>query len=155
MRVFKNELKFHQFRNNNCLLKKVNKNGFITIGVYVDDNLVIGDNKAIEAFLKDIKEYFEITTTDVDNFIGCTIKNGEDQLELSQSDLIKKMMREFGKEINGMKEYETPAPNRFKVVRSNNDKMKLNIDDQTRYQMGVGSLLYLVKHSRPDLTNSV
>lgn len=154
IRVLTKEMNFRQFENDNCLLRKVDENGFIAIGVYVDDNFVIGDDKAIEAFLIDIKDHFEITTTEVEDFIGCTIEKGDGHLELHQPDLIKKMMREFGREIDGMKKYETPAPNGFKVIKTEDDETKLGSDEQTRYRMGVGSLLYLVKHSRPDLSNS-
>ena len=33
--------------------------------------------------------------------------------------------------------------------------MKLSYDLQKRYRSGVGSLLYILKHSRPELSNAV
>jgi hypothetical protein len=54
-----------------------------------------------------------------------------------------------------MKSYKTPAACGAKVVRPTSDEEKLNADDQLKYRSGVGSLLYLLKHSRPDLSNSV
>ena len=35
------------------------------------------------------------------------------------------------------------------------DEDVLNAEEQTRYQSGVGSLLYIIKQSRPDLYNAV
>ena len=155
MKVMKNDLHFRQFENDNCLLRKEDKNGFIAIGVYVDDNFVIGDDLAIETFLSDIKKHFDITTTEVDDFVGCTVEKHQDYLELHQPDLIRKMLKEFNDEIKEMKVYETPAPSGFRVIRTEEEETKLSKDKQTRYRSGVGSLLYLVKHSRPDLSNSV
>ena len=46
--------------------------------------------------------------------------------------------------------------NLTKVIRPSDDSQDLlSTQKQVRYQSGVGSLLYIVKHSRPDLNNSV
>jgi hypothetical protein len=43
----------------------------------------------------------------------------------------------------------------FKVTRPADENVKIGIDDQRLFRSGVGMLLYLVKHSRPDLSNAV
>ena len=46
--------------------------------------------------------------------------------------------------------------NLTKVIRPSDDSQDLiPTQNQVRYQSVVGSLLYLVKHSRPDLNNYV
>ena len=46
--------------------------------------------------------------------------------------------------------------NLIKVIRTSDDSQDLlTTQKQVRYQSGVGLLLYIVKHSRPDLNNSV
>ena len=41
------------------------------------------------------------------------------------------------------------------VLRPRDDDERLNEEEQTEYRSGVGMLLYLLKHSRPDLSNAV
>jgi hypothetical protein len=41
------------------------------------------------------------------------------------------------------------------VRPTNDEKEKVSKDDQTLYRSGVGMMLYLVKHSYPDITNVV
>lgn len=43
----------------------------------------------------------------------------------------------------------------MKVVSQDPNSITLSSQEQTRYQSVVGSLLYLLKHSRPDLSNAV
>ena len=40
-------------------------------------------------------------------------------------------------------------------MRPMSEEEKLTDEEQASYQSGVGSLFYLLKHSRPDLSNSV
>ena len=41
------------------------------------------------------------------------------------------------------------------IVRPTSDDEKVSLEEQALYQSGVGMLLYLVKHSRPDIANMV
>ena len=41
------------------------------------------------------------------------------------------------------------------MIRPSSEEEKLGTEEQTEYRSGVGSLLYLLKHSCPDLSNSV
>ena len=77
------------------------------------------------------------------------------QLLLSQPDLIKKLEETFGDEVRNLKTNETPAGPGTHVMRPTNEEEKLDYELQTRYRSGVGSLLYLLKHSRHDLSNNV
>jgi hypothetical protein len=40
------------------------------------------------------------------------------------------------------------------IMQPGAEENKLNEERQTKYRSGVGMLLYLVKHSRPDIANS-
>jgi hypothetical protein len=55
--------------------------------------------------------------------------------------------------VNKLKEYGTPRTPRSRIVKDNQQNMSK--DDQTLYRSGVGMLLYLVEHSRPDIVNGV
>ena len=54
-----------------------------------------------------------------------------------------------------MKSYTTPATPRFKIVMPTSELEAIEADMQSRYRSGVGMLLYLIKHSRPDIANVV
>ena len=44
---------------------------------------------------------------------------------------------------------------RFSARRLENEEDKVNAEDHETYRSGVGTLLYLTEHSRPDISNPV
>ena len=69
--------------------------------------------------------------------------------------MINKMERSFASMIKTTKTPLTPMGQSYVVTRPN-DKMKLILkEDQGMYRSGMGSLLYLVKHSHLDISNAV
>ena len=152
----KKELGFQQYENDSCLLKRENSDGRVFLIIYVDDCFFVGDKEAVQKALNDIEEIFKITrSTNVDDFIGCKIERQGNQILLSQPDLINKMIKQFGNKIDTLREYETPAPTSTHIIRCNSEEEGLTEEEQQEYRSGVGSLLYLIKHSRPELSNSV
>jgi hypothetical protein len=57
--------------------------------------------------------------------------------------------------VESVKFYKTPAIPRTTILRPTAEETMLSADDQKTYRSGVGMLLYLVKHSRPDIANAV
>ena len=49
----------------------------------------------------------------------------------------------------------TPGTPRFTARRLENKEDKVNAEDHETYRSGVWTLLYLTKHSRPDISNPV
>ena len=49
----------------------------------------------------------------------------------------------------------TPGSPRFIASRLENKEDKVNAEDHETYRSGVGTLLYLTKHTRPDISNPV
>ena len=49
----------------------------------------------------------------------------------------------------------TPGTPRFTARRLENSEDKVNPEDHETYRSGVGTRLYLTKHSRPDISNPV
>ena len=125
------------------------------MGIYVDDCILIGDGRAIEEAINNVKKHFDITTEEVHDFIGCSIEKRDDLILLNQPDLIRKLSKTFKDDIKDMKDYETPAGSGFKITRPTKEEELLNKENQKKYRSRVGSLLYLVKHSRPELLNAV
>ena len=74
---------------------------------------------------------------------------------ISQPDIIARLERYFGLEVQHLKEYKTPLPAHYHVVRPTNTTDVLSKTDMLKYRSGTGSLLYLVKHLRIDIANAV
>jgi hypothetical protein len=72
-----------------------------------------------------------------------------------QPHLIGNIEKKFGEEVNKMQRYTTPRTRQFKIVRPTNELKAFEADLQSRFRLGVGTLLYSIKHSRPDIVNVV
>jgi hypothetical protein len=82
-------------------------------------------------------------------------ENEKGRAWIMQPHLIHHLREIFGEEVKGMQAYSTHGTPRFKIVRPTNGIEGINETMQSRYRSGVGMLLYLIKHSRPDIANVV
>ena len=73
---------------------------------------------------------------------------------LGQPHIIKALEMKFGDILKNNKAYATPGTPGFTFVKPDFGS-ELNVDQQKMYRSGVGMLLYLLKHSRPDLSNPI
>ena len=131
--ILKKNMGFKQFQNDNRLLKRVTDKGFCAMGIYVDDCILIGDERAIEEAINDVKKHFNITTEEVQDFIGCLIEKCDDRVLLNQPDLIRRLLKTFKDDIKDMKDYETPAGSGFKITRLTKEEELLNKEEQKKY----------------------
>ena len=65
------------------------------------------------------------------------------------------MDRIFGNEVRKMQSYGMPAGTEDHVKRPDEDEPTVDKEEQKMYRSGVGLLFYLVKFSRPDISNAV
>ena len=69
--------------------------------------------------------------------------------------MIANLKNSFGDRVKDLREYKTPGtPHKIQVRERDENKM-ISKEDQKLFRSGVGMLLYLVKHSRPDIANPV
>ena len=141
-----------------CLMMRKNEKGVVYVAIWVDDSLLVGDDAAIDATIEDLqKAGFKLKIEgSLDDYLSCQIITNEkgDKGWIQQPHLIKKIDKAFGQLVRKMKVYKTPASTGIKIVR-NEDGPKINQEMQKTYRSGVGMLLYLVKHTRPDIANAV
>lgn len=129
----------------------------IMVGLYVDDFLVIGKESKLEWFVREIKDKFKVMRQDeVNAFVGVQMLWSADGQEviLYQKRIVDKLLNEMKEEIEGMCTYATPAAPGGGIVRPEIYEPRMAEEDQVVYRSAVGTMLYLVKHSRPDLANS-
>jgi hypothetical protein len=153
-------LKSIGFKNSHidpCLFYRKDKNGFVMFCIYVDDGMLIGEEKAIKTFKKEIESKFVIKNLgELTEYIGVNIKKTKDgSAQLTQMDIIKKLENTFGDEVESMMNYTTPMGPGQRVVRPTEEDPLIDKEAQTKYRSGVGMLLYLLKHSRPEISNAV
>ena len=140
-----------------CLLILEMVEGKVFFCIYVDDALIVGNKKVIEFVIQKIEERFSIKKMgQVKLYVGCKIiRNKEKTMFIAQPDLIDKLQKTFGNKVNNLYNYKTPGPPGESVVRPKEQNELITNNDQKEFRSGVGMLLYLVKHSRPDISNAV
>jgi hypothetical protein len=142
-----------------CLFSKISKSDPPTyIAVYVDDCYAVGTDDALTQLISDLRSNglsLKITDKPTD-YLSCEIIFNRDKTMawVGQPHLIKKMEKVFSGFVKPNTRYLTPGTPRFTVKRPNQDSY-LSEKDQQIFRAGVGTLLYFVKHSRPDISNPV
>ena len=76
-----------------------------------------------------------------------------DCCHVSQPHLIKKLVKTFGELLKCKRKTKTPRTPRAVQVVPKEDGDKLDSEQHHKFRSGVGSLLHLLKHSRPELSN--
>mmetsp|Transcript_10575 Transcript_10575/g.23465 ORF Transcript_10575/g.23465 Transcript_10575/m.23465 type:complete len:546 (+) Transcript_10575:97-1734(+) len=141
-----------------CLMYREDENGICMIVIYVDDCVLVGTEQSIDVATKQIQEHFTIKIEDeLNDYLGCEIKLDLDRKRgwISQPHIIKNLKAKFAEEVRHLKSTKTPGTPGYGFVKPKSEDEHLSNDMQAKYRSGVGTLLYLVKHSRPDLANPV
>jgi hypothetical protein len=150
------ELGFEGGQVDPCLMMKKNDKGIVYIAIYVDDCLMVGDKATIEDVIAGLKTSgFKLKEDALQDYLSCEVTLSENKKQgwIHQPHLIKNLEKKFGSMVDKLQEYGTPGTPRSIIVKG--DQQNMSKDDQTLYRSGVGMILYLVKHSRPDIANGV
>ena len=118
--------------------------------MYVDDK--------IQEFATMIQKEFSVKVQHkLADFLGCEFYMNEEKTRgwLGQPSIIKSLEQNFGERAMEERLPMTPVTPRFTARRLENEEDKVNAKDHETYRSGVGTLLYLTKHSRPDIINPV
>ena len=141
-----------------CMLFKENNLGICIIIMYVDDMLVIGKKEQIQEFATMIQKEFSVKIQhNLVDYLGCEFHMNKERTKgwLGQPSIIKSLEQKFGEKAMKARLSLTPGTPRFIAGRLENEEDKVNAQDHETYRSGVGTLLYLTKHSRPDISNPV
>ena len=141
-----------------CMIFKQNELGICIIIMYVDDMLIIGEKEQMQEFTNQIQKEFSVKIQhNLADYLGCEFHMNMVKTRgwLGQPSIIKSLEQKFGE--NAMKERLslTPGTPRFTARRLENPEDKVSPEEHETYRSGVGTLLYLTKHSRPDICNPV
>jgi Reverse transcriptase (RNA-dependent DNA polymerase) len=153
---FTSELLNLGFKINNvdpCLFHMEYNGKFCIICLYVDDMIITGDVGLMVKTIEGLRKVFHVKVQyTIKDFLGCNIVELPDEIDIYQLRIVQKLI----KDVESLKEikYKTPSAPGFKVVRPSEEE-KVDSEVQKWFRATIGSLLYLVKLSRPDLCNAV
>ena len=89
------------------------------------------------------------------DYLGCEFHMNKVKTRgwLGQPSIIKSLEQNFGERVMKERLSLTPGTPRFTARRLENPEDKVSPEEHETYRSGVGTLLYLTKHSRPDICN--
>ena len=146
---FDNAIMSNGFRLNECdkcVYIKDTANGYVIMCLYVDDMLIIGSNNdIIKATKRMLTSEFNMKDLGIaDVILGMKISRKSNGFVLSQSHYIKKVFKKF-------KKYDD-SPVRTPVdVNLHLTKNKGQDISQLEYSRIIGSLMYIMNCTRPDI----
>ena len=146
------ELGFTQLKTDAGIYVKYDGKDRIIVIVYVDDAIFAGQNKvkvlrAKESFMK---KWECRDLGDVQEFLRMRIRKHGQTIKIDQCDYLDKVLQRFN--MSNCKPVKTPLPEGYmpKVHEGAIDPAR-----QTRFQTVIGSLLYLMLGTRPDIAFAV
>ena len=74
---------------------------------------------------------------------------------LGQPSIVRSLEKKFAKEAMKHRVGLTPGTPRFIAMRVADEDFKLPVKEHATYRSRIGTLLYLTKHSRPDICNAL
>jgi hypothetical protein len=129
----------------------INHKTKVILSVYVDDITFFGpDTQAIEHLMDQLKIEFEITDLGLATWIlGLQISYTDQGIDISQQAYINKILTKF--QMNDSRPVATPLDPNITLGRLADQP---TIEEHSRYQSIIGSLMYAVIGSRPDLAQT-
>ena len=122
------------------------------ISLYVDDIAIyLADTPHLTALIQELKTAFEISDLGEASFLlGLHITYTPEGIALTQKLYIATILSQFGMENSNT--VSTPLPKGIILTKGTTEQPK---DQVTTYQSMIGSLIYLVTGTRPDLAYTI
>ena len=147
-------LGFQQLYFDHCVFTKFT-NELVIIGIYVDDILIISSNQnEIIKFKENIRKHFDFKDSiDFESIIGIKVsKDKKGNSYLIQDQYIKDMLKRY--QMNNCNGCKTPMEHKINIFKDfKDDEQKLL--PILPFQECIGSLLYVLTRTRPDISFSV
>jgi transposase InsO family protein len=127
----------------------------LILSVYVDDMLMVGSRNLIEELKKQLTLRFDMHDLGQASFyLGMQIEFDGDYVYLSQQAYLEKVLERFG--MKDVKPIGTPMdPKDYKKTMVRRELSGEEACDKTLYQSKLGSVMYLMTSTRPDICFTV
>ncbi|VVA10754.1 PREDICTED: Retrovirus-related Pol poly from [Prunus dulcis] len=154
------EHRYRRTTSDHCVfVKRFDDGEFIILLLYVDDMLIVGQNSdKISKLKKELSKSFAMKDLGpAKQILGMSISRDRKnrKLRLSQESYIEKVLKRFN--MDKAKPVSTPFPSHFKLSSKQSptcEKEKENMA-MVPYSSAVGSLMYAMICTRPDITHAV
>ncbi len=145
---------FVQSKADNCIYVKT-EDDLLFVGVYVDDIISVGKLPAVNLFRKKLRDHFKITDGGpLEWYLGVAfVQNDDFTISLNQNQYVAQKLEEFAPycEKGGV---STPLPLDYQRILEEAEKEE-TIDTDFPYRQIVGSLMYAMLATRPDICVAV
>ena len=133
-----------------CVYVKDDEHGYVIVCLYVDDMLIVGnDDKMITSTKNMLNSRFDMKDMGFSNIIlGIKIKRTSDGLVLSKSHYIDNILGKFDKDNSGIT--RTPVDVTLHFSKNKGESVA-----QVEHSRVIGSLMYLMSCTRPDIAYAV
>jgi len=152
------QLSFQVSAADPCLFSRGMAQNIVILCIHVDDGFMVRNGKELQRFFTEVKALVKMTTEEsLRDYLSCKVKFNQDLTKawLGQPHMIKKIEKVFGAKVAHLRVYKTPGTPGIGIERPKVDSDMVTAEEQSEYMSGIGMLLYLVKHSRPDIANAV
>jgi len=120
--------------------------------VYVNDHVLIGDLESFQSMEKKLNIRFEMSDLGpLSSFLGIAVTRDENGLHLSQKRYAEEILRRF--QFSSSHPCSTPLSPGTKLRKESGTLLSKH--DATLYQSIIGSIMYLMLATRPDLSDAV
>jgi hypothetical protein len=145
------DIGFKRSQTDPCVYILETEKGRSILTVYVDDFLMISENKEIRTHVKElITKTFECSYSgELQQLLGVQFKQENGKLSLSQTHYIDELLHKFGM-LNAK---PAPTPMEVKMELTMRDPQK-ELEDMP-YRELIGGLLYVSQRTRPDISYAV
>jgi Reverse transcriptase (RNA-dependent DNA polymerase) len=127
--------------------------------IYVDHGRINGTPEAIKEVIEALSKSFKVKNMgEMNKFVGCHIIDTTDKVGvwIHQPKLLKNLMANFKDLIEeSARVFKTPSASKSLIIRPEDGDPLISPENQKNVRMGVGMLLSLVKHARPNISTSV
>ncbi len=150
------DLQFRSSKNDPCLYIRHKDMSLLLIGLYIDDLLIAGSNRSeIQEIKKELTKRFERKDLGPAKvMLGVEIyRNRKDRkLFISQSEYTAKILARFGMEKSRPVVTPMEKPGNSTIE---NDRTEDHQTKEFPYRQAIGSLMYLMIGSRPDIAFAI
>lgn len=146
------EMGFRPISSDKCIYLRVVGQGLAIIALYVDDILVLTKTESLMKEIKGgIKKAFKVKDSgEVKRILGIQVHRDSNRIVIEQSQYARKLLQDYGMEQ--CTPVGTPLDGYESITAARPDEEQA---DQRAYQQRIGSLMYLMTGTRPDLAFAI
>ena len=151
--------KFHRLRTDSAVYTRGEGKDQVILGVYVDDLVILGEDLQQVVKVKEVlrSEFQMVDFGEVSKVLGIRILRDTERgtLSMDQSEYVGQIIANF--DMAGAKELPTPLSNaeKFTLEMCPSNEEEVAAMRGIPYREAIGSLMYLMVSTRPDLAAAV